>query len=129
VCQRRRRAVNHGRRAPLIFPARRAKMERSAWSGRLAQACVLQSAAKHADVHATGDDMGSEMGSMSLISWIVVLIILLVYLLPVIKILHKAGYSGWWVLLLFIPVVNIIFLWVFAYADWPSLRGSQGRPT
>ena len=73
--------------------------------------------------------MGSEMGSMSLISWIVVLIILLVYLLPVIKILHKAGYSGWWVLLLFIPVVNIIFLWVFAYADWPSLRGSQGRPT
>ena len=57
-----------------------------------------------------------------LLHWIIGLIILLVYLLPIIKILHKAGYSGWWCILLFIPLVNIIFLWVFAYADWPSLR-------
>ena len=58
------------------------------------------------------------MGDISLLHWLIGLIILLVYLLPIIKILHKAGYSGWW----FIPLVNIIFLWVFAYADWPSLR-------
>jgi hypothetical protein len=60
--------------------------------------------------------------------WIIGIIILLVYLLPMIKILHKAGYSGWWVILIFIPLVNIIFLWVFAYADWPALRAAQARP-
>jgi len=68
------------------------------------------------------------MGSISLVHWIIVLIILLVYLLPIIKILQKAGYSGWWCILLFIPIVNIVFLWIFAYSDWPSLRGAQGRP-
>jgi uncharacterized membrane protein YhaH (DUF805 family) len=72
---------------------------------------------------------GMQMGEMSLVHWIIGLIILLVYLLPIIKILHKAGYSGWWVILVFIPLINIIFLWVFAYADWPSLRAAQGRPT
>jgi len=67
------------------------------------------------------------MGSMSLVHWIIAIIVLLVYLIPVIKIITKAGYSGWWCILLFVPLVNIIFLWIFAYADWPSLRGS--RPT
>jgi hypothetical protein len=30
------------------------------------------------------------------------------------------------VVLLFVPLVNIIMLWVFAFADWPSL---PKRPT
>jgi Na+/melibiose symporter-like transporter len=35
------------------------------------------------------------------------------------SIFSKAGYSGWFCLLLFIPVVNIIlFLW-FAFSTWP----------
>ena len=39
-----------------------------------------------------------------------------------IRILHKAGYSGWWILLLLIPLVNILMIWIFAFADWPNLR-------
>ena len=66
------------------------------------------------------------MGSMSILHWIIILIFIAVYLVPIIKILNKAGYSGWWCILMFIPLVNIIFLWIFAFADWPSLRG---RPT
>lgn len=68
------------------------------------------------------------MGNLSIVHWIILIVILLVYLIPGIKILRKAGYSGWWIILLFIPVVNIIFLWVFAFADWPSLRGAPPRP-
>lgn len=75
-----------------------------------------------------GQTTGMHMGSMSLVHWIIVLVILLIYLVPIIKILRKAGYSGWWCILLFIPLVNIVFLWIFAYADWPSLRAAQGRP-
>jgi hypothetical protein len=37
---------------------------------RLARARVLQCAAKQAGIHATGDEMGSEMGSMSIVHWI-----------------------------------------------------------
>ena len=39
------------------------------------------------------------------------------------KILQKAGYSGWWVLIWFIPLGNLVGLWIFALADWPTLRG------
>jgi len=43
------------------------------------------------------------------------------------RILRKAGYSGWWVLVTVVPVVNLIMLWVFAFADWPALRDSASR--
>lgn len=39
-----------------------------------------------------------------------------------VRILHKAGYSGWWSLLLMVPIANIVMMWVFAFADWPALR-------
>jgi uncharacterized membrane protein YhaH (DUF805 family) len=44
-----------------------------------------------------------------------------VWLIPAIVILRKAGYSGWWCLLLFVPGVNIVMYWVFAFARWPNL--------
>ena len=31
----------------------------------------------------------------------------------------KAGYSGWWALMMIIPLVNVIMVWVFAFAKWP----------
>jgi len=39
-----------------------------------------------------------------------------------IRILHKAGYSGWWSLLMLLPLANIIVIWVFAFSNWPALR-------
>jgi uncharacterized membrane protein YhaH (DUF805 family) len=57
------------------------------------------------------------------------LLVFVLVLIPVIKIIRKAGYSGWWVLLWFIPIGNIVALWIFAFADWPALRErSQARP-
>ena len=38
-----------------------------------------------------------------------------------VRILHKAGYSGWWSLLMFIPLVNLISIYVFAFSQWPRL--------
>jgi uncharacterized membrane protein YhaH (DUF805 family) len=64
------------------------------------------------------------MGGLSAIHWIIVLIIALIYFVPIVKVLNKAGYSGWWSLLVFVPLVNIVMFWVFAFADWPALRGS-----
>lgn len=42
--------------------------------------------------------------------------------IPIIRILTKAGHSGWWVLLILVPLVNLIALWVFAFTRWPALR-------
>ena len=38
-----------------------------------------------------------------------------------VRILNKAGYSGWWSLILFVPIVNIIMIYVFAFSQWPRL--------
>ena len=43
---------------------------------------------------------------------------------PWLRICRKAGYSGWWSLLAVVPLVNLVMVWVFAYADWPRLRGN-----
>jgi len=39
-----------------------------------------------------------------------------------VSILRKAGYSPWWVLTGFIPLVNVVMVVAFAFADWPVLQ-------
>jgi hypothetical protein len=39
---------------------------------------------------------------------------------PVANILHRAGRSRWWTILVFIPLLNLIVLWVFAFTRWPK---------
>lgn len=42
-----------------------------------------------------------------------------------VRILRRAGYSGWWSLLMLIPIANIVMIWVFAFADWPALKARR----
>jgi hypothetical protein len=41
---------------------------------------------------------------------------------PLMQVIHKAGYSRAWVLVLLIPLVNVVMLWVFAFSRWPALN-------
>jgi len=51
---------------------------------------------------------------------ILLLLLSLSTFVPLVKILNKAGYSGAWVLLALIPMVNLVALWIFAFSTWPS---------
>jgi hypothetical protein len=53
---------------------------------------------------------------------IVGLIVAVLFLIPSVKILRRTGHSGWWVLLWLVPVVNLVFFWIFAYARWPAFE-------
>jgi hypothetical protein len=35
------------------------------------------------------------------------------------KIVAKAGYSGWWILITLVPFVNFVMFLVFAFSKWP----------
>jgi membrane associated rhomboid family serine protease len=59
------------------------------------------------------------MESMSIWHWLIVLIYLLVFGYPVTRILMRLGYSAWWVIIAFIPLANLIGLWVLAFVRWP----------
>ena len=49
------------------------------------------------------------------------LIAALLVVVPLWRICARAGFSSWWALLGMVPVVNIVMLWVFAYAKWPAV--------
>jgi hypothetical protein len=43
-----------------------------------------------------------------------------VILVPVWKIVSRAGFSGFWALLALVPLANLVALWLFAFASWPA---------
>ncbi len=49
----------------------------------------------------------------------VYLAILVLSILAAVKVVTKAGYSGWWVLITFVPVVGMVFVFIFAFSTWP----------
>ena len=59
------------------------------------------------------------MGSLSVWHWLIVAFYIALLVVPIARILGKAGFSGWWSLLAILPIVNIICLWVFAFVRWP----------
>jgi hypothetical protein len=36
-----------------------------------------------------------------------------------VKVISKAGYSGWWILITLVPVVGFVMFLVFAFSKWP----------
>jgi hypothetical protein len=43
------------------------------------------------------------------------------------RVLSRVGFSPWLGVLVFVPLVNIIALWLFAYARWPVLQESSSQ--
>ena len=72
--------------------------------------------------------MGWNMdGTTNIVGGLVgIAIALVIFVVPLVKILRKSGYSGWWILIWLVPIANIVMLWVFAFSDWPNLAK---RPT
>jgi hypothetical protein len=62
---------------------------------------------------------------------IVILIAIVVALIPYWMIWKKAGFSPWLSLLMFVPMVNIVALYVLAFAQWkvvPIAQPTLGYP-
>jgi len=60
-----------------------------------------------------------QTGYMSTWHWGGILVFAVIFLIPAWRIVSKAGYSGAWSLFVFVPVINVIMLWVFAFSTWP----------
>lgn len=60
--------------------------------------------------------------AVHLVELIVFILLLWAFVAIFGRIVSRAGYSRWWLLTLFVPVVNLIMLWIFAFADWPAAR-------
>jgi hypothetical protein len=52
---------------------------------------------------------------------VMMVIILVIGLVPVWRIVRRTGHSGWWALLTFVPLANVIGLWILAFSRWPAV--------
>jgi uncharacterized membrane protein YhaH (DUF805 family) len=68
------------------------------------------------------------VGSLSPIHWIIIFASVLP-VIPIAKVLSRAGFSGWWALLYFVPVIGLVAFWVFAYAHWPKVNAQSQAGT
>lgn len=71
---------------------------------------------------------GIAVGVLVLIYVAVLVVVILAY----VRIVTKAGYSGWWVLIALVPIANVVMFLIFAFSEWPiqrelaSLRSRRG---
>ncbi|PMS16021.1 hypothetical protein C0Z18_25205 [Trinickia dabaoshanensis] len=61
------------------------------------------------------------MGAMNIWAWLIGIVFTLAMLYPYVRIIRRTGHSGWWFLTMLVPVVNLIMIWVFAFAKWPAV--------
>jgi hypothetical protein len=69
----------------------------------------------------TGSSMLTDLGTLSMLLLSAALFVLLA------RVVRRAGFSPWWVLLALVPLVNLVVLWVFAYTRWPALDADRSR--
>ena len=62
------------------------------------------------------------MGTWGITHWVILLIWLVVFIVPCWRIVRKAGFNGAFSLLSLVPLVNIIYLWIFAFVKWTNER-------
>ena len=51
-------------------------------------------------------------------------VVVALIIVPLWRICQKAGFPGIAALLIFIPAINLLFLYWLAFVDWPSQRGT-----
>ncbi len=66
--------------------------------------------------------LGALVGPAGSILVLLYLAIVVASIVGTAKIISKAGYSAWFVLLAFVPLVNVVMFFVFAFSDWPVQR-------
>jgi len=77
------------------------------------------------DSTAAANSAMAAMAGASIVSIIIGLAVAIFVLYLWSRIFSKAGFSPWLCLLLIIPLVNIIMLIWFAFAEWPVSRGAR----
>jgi hypothetical protein len=66
--------------------------------------------------------MHNWMTGYGLAHWLVSVVILAVILYPIGQIPRRLGLSPFWSLPVFIPLANLVSVWVLAFSDWPGHR-------
>jgi uncharacterized membrane protein YhaH (DUF805 family) len=79
------------------------------------------------------NDPSSGLPAAFFIFFAVYAVFLIVFVWAYVRIIRRAGYSGWWILIGLVPLLNVVMFLVFAFKEWPiqrelaQLRAQLGR--
>ena len=59
--------------------------------------------------------------------WLVFAAVVAVIAYPIGRVLRRIGFSPLWAVLVFVPMVNVLGLWIFALSDWPKRLDTESR--
>ena len=62
------------------------------------------------------------MSSLGAPELLIILMMALIGVVPFYQIFKKAGYQGFFAVLMLIPLINLIMLFFLAFSDWPVLK-------
>ena len=55
------------------------------------------------------------------IATVMPLVVIVLVAIPVANVLNRVGRSRWWTVLAFVPGLNLLGFWLFAFSRWPAL--------
>jgi hypothetical protein len=61
-----------------------------------------------------------EMWGYGIAHWLFFTVVVVIIVYPIGRTLRRLGFSPFWSVLVFIPVVNLVSLWILAFSDWQS---------
>jgi hypothetical protein len=62
-----------------------------------------------------------ELNPIALILLLLPLAVIATSIAALVRIVQRAGYSGWWILILLVPGANLLAFWYFGFGPWPAL--------
>jgi uncharacterized membrane protein YhaH (DUF805 family) len=68
--------------------------------------------------HPNGDG-GLMLTAIQMAFLAIELVVAVISIVATVRVITKAGYSGWWILISFVPFVNLVMFLVFAFSKWP----------
>ncbi|QBC31798.1 hypothetical protein DRB87_11080 [Pandoraea sp. XY-2] len=60
-----------------------------------------------------------DMAGYGVVHWLTFAVMALVLIYPIGRILMRIGLSPFWAILAFVPLFNLIGLWLLAFVEWP----------
>jgi uncharacterized membrane protein YhaH (DUF805 family) len=62
-----------------------------------------------------------DVSPIGLIVMLLPLAVIATSIAALVRIVQRAGYSGWWILIVLVPGANLLALWYFGFGPWPAL--------
>jgi hypothetical protein len=63
-----------------------------------------------------------EMWGYGFAHWLFFIVVVVIIVYPIGRILRRLGFSPFWSVLVFVPLVNLVSLWILAFSDWQSRK-------